>query len=673
MDVGGGEDVSRGEDCGGVKDGGRREDARGGEDDSGSGEDGSFRKDAGGEDDCGGGEVAGGEEDGGSGEDGGRRKVAGGEDGGGGEDDGGGEDGGCRKNVRGEDGGHREDVPCGKAIGADVAGRGDQSGRHEEVGDDCDTGAGICDVGDFLTGKVKLDTLTKSEKIKYLKNHRVPSKEKLITQKIKISAEKREKTLTFQISWLERFKWLVYSESVGGGLCKYCVLFPSSNADARISTKGVLVTRPFQNLAKAMGKDGVLQNHEELRYHKDAVEAGTTFIRSAANPTETLPYLVDRKKQNLYDQNFHALRCIVNAVIFCGKQNISLRGHRDDSSSTASNKGNFLAVLDLISEYDEGLKSHLETARHNATATSKTFQNEIIDIIGSYIRKKITKTLSNEDAVFSIIADEVTDKFANQELLSLCLRFVEMKDGKHHIKEAFLDFVHLERTTGKKIASAIKDSLVKHDLDIRKVRGQAYDGASCMSSARVGVQAEIKREAPLALYTHCSSHVLNLSIVAACKLPSIRNMIDVLDAVFLFFHYSPKRQRLLERVLEVFECESKVKKLKGLCKTRWVERHTCFETFMELYKFVVITLEAILDPSSFKEVYAESRAHDSNEAEVDMWSWDRDSRVRAQGMLTSLKSSDQIVAFCIAKNTLHVLKQIASKLQKRRMFMMRLP
>ncbi|VDI75124.1 Hypothetical predicted protein [Mytilus galloprovincialis] len=36
-----------------------------------------------------------------------------------------------------------------------------------------------------------------------------------------------------------------------------------------------------------------------------------------------------------------------------------------------------------------------------------------------------------------------------------------------------------------------------------------------MSSMRVGVQARIKKRAPLAMYVHCNSHVLNLCIAAA--------------------------------------------------------------------------------------------------------------------------------------------------------------
>ena len=39
-----------------------------------------------------------------------------------------------------------------------------------------------------------------------------------------------------------------------------------------------------------------------------------------------------------------------------------------------------------------------------------------------------------------------------------------------------------------------------------------------MSSGKDGVQAKIKEISPLALFTHCYAHCLNLSIAASCKL-----------------------------------------------------------------------------------------------------------------------------------------------------------
>ena len=53
--------------------------------------------------------------------------------------------------------------------------------------------------------------------------------------------------------------------------------------------------------------------------------------------------------------------------------------------------------------------------------TSKTTQNEIISIIADYIQEHTTKSLQLSTSVFSIIADEVTGKYDNKEILSICV------------------------------------------------------------------------------------------------------------------------------------------------------------------------------------------------------------------------------------------------------------
>ena len=201
----------------------------------------------------------------------------------------------------------------------------------------------------------------------------------------------------------------------------------------------------------------------------------------------------------------------------------------------------------------------------------KTTQNEIISIIADYIRERTTKSLQLSTSVFSIIADEVTVKYDNKEILSICVHFIEGE----YISEVFLDFVELTRT-GAHIAEAIMLSLAQNKVDILKCRGQAYNGAAAMSSERVGVLASIKVVCPLALYTDCRSHVLNLSIASACKVPQISSMVDVINETFRFFNNSPKQQRFFEHILDAFESDCTKSKLLALCRTRWVERHTCY-------------------------------------------------------------------------------------------------
>ena len=146
----------------------------------------------------------------------------------------------------------------------------------------------------------------------------------------------------------------------------------------------------------------------------------------------------------------------------------------------------------------------------------------------------------------------------------------------------------------RKILKSLSDPSIS--LDPSNIRGQAYDGASVMSSGKEGVQAKIKEISPLALFTHCYAHCLNLSIAASCKLSEVRNLVGLINEAYLFLNNSPKRQQLFGLTPKEYLPENSHSKLPGLCKTRWVERHTCLDLFLEMYELLVTFLDAVISP-----------------------------------------------------------------------------
>ena len=70
---------------------------------------------------------------------------------------------------------------------------------------------------------------------------------------------------------------------------------------------------------------------------------------------------------------------------------------------------------------NDTLREHLETGRKNAQYTSRIIHNEVIDVVAEYVRKENTRSLEDENAFFSIMADEVTDPHGKQEIMSVCL------------------------------------------------------------------------------------------------------------------------------------------------------------------------------------------------------------------------------------------------------------
>lgn len=115
-----------------------------------------------------------------------------------------------------------------------------------------------------------------------------------------------------------------------------------------------------------------------------------------------------------------------------------------------------------------------------------------------------------------------------------------------------------------------------------------------MSGSANGVQSLILKDQPLAFYTHCFSHSLSLCVAKACDVAAVRNMVGTVTSISWFMNGSAKRVSLLKEIISEADIEDhKKKKLKGLCETRWVEKHECFQTFDDLLVYIVQCLERL--------------------------------------------------------------------------------
>lgn len=125
------------------------------------------------------------------------------------------------------------------------------------------------------------------------------------------------------------------------------------------------------------------------------------------------------------EYNRRILRSIVSSAIFCGKQNIALRGHMESSTDkNCKNRGTFLALLDCGEAGDEIIAKHLREFARNAAYTSSTIQNNIIEVTMEYLRNQIISEIPEHAFFFTILADETTD-VSNTEQLYISIRFVD--------------------------------------------------------------------------------------------------------------------------------------------------------------------------------------------------------------------------------------------------------
>ena len=230
---------------------------------------------------------------------------------------------------------------------------------------------------------------------------------------------------------------------------------------------------------------------------------------------------------------------------------------------------------------------HLKTCSKNASYISKTSQNELICCCSKFIKDSLIKDIK-ESKFFSILADEASD-CSDQEQLSLVLRSVD-KDGE--IREEFLGYLHFELgLTGKALAETILTEIGNLTLDNNNCRGQGYDGAASVSGHINGLLADILRINEKAVYTHCYSHRLNLAVAASCSIQYVRNILDQIKELFFFFNFSEPRQKMLDLSIENHAPNCLKRKLKNVCRTRWVEQITGLDDFEDLYVSIVFCLE----------------------------------------------------------------------------------
>ena len=368
------------------------------------------------------------------------------------------------------------------------------------------------------------------------------------------------------------------------------------------------------------------------------------FRACIADNSKSIDVQLDSIVSKQVKLNSEKLIPIVEAIILCGRQNIALRGHRDDAKyidDESVNCGNLQAILGYLAKFGNNVlfQEHIATAPQHATYRSKTTQNEIINICGKMITEKVVDEIKRAK-FFSILADEAAD-VSNLEQLALVLRFV---DQSAKIREAFLGFFHCdEGLAGKDIANKLTSGIKNLGLQLSFCRGQGYDGAGNMAGKCIGASTLILKEYPKAAYVHCKSHVLNLCVASACTIQQVRNMMSHVRVVSEFFNAHQKRFSTLQQKIKNLVPSARHNHLIDVCRTRWVARIDGLSVFIEVFIAIVDSLETIKDNS------------DQN--------WSSDSVKDANGLFYATVSFELIVCLVIVSRLLEVTLPLTKQLQ----------
>jgi hypothetical protein len=447
---------------------------------------------------------------------------------------------------------------------------------------------GDCCVTDYLLTN-PFGRLSYPDKLKIAQSKRVGAMPKMI-----ITAKRGGKSNSnyhFHENLYEKYSWMCGSCKLNKMFCFPCLLF--SNSDCVWTKTGY---SDLGNLTNSSKKHVKTEKH--IRSVLCLIEFGAKkrIEESLGNS-----FKAHNKK---VDKNRKLMKRFIDAVIFLSRQELPFRGHNESRSS--ENRGNYVELLSLISNYDETLESHLENCGSSVnpafSGLSNAIQNALIHSIASLIRHKIKDDISKSDFV-SIIVDESPD-ISHREQMSFLFRYV----CKSSVVERFVGFFDCSSSrTALLLTEKILEIVDLYDCK-SKLIGQSYDNAAVMSGERGGVQKLIREKCPNVLFIPCYAHTLNLVLSRALeKIPDLKSFFGTINRIVRFFNKSSKRTNLLKKFAD--------RRMPGVSETRWVYHSRIVNVIDNCRPDIINTLNNILDNSD---------------------DWDSDSLSLAEGFLIKL-------------------------------------
>ena len=150
---------------------------------------------------------------------------------------------------------------------------------------------------------------------------------------------------------------------------------------------------------------------------KESMSKLEDFKARFSNPDLTVSFSFDNERQQMIESNTEILRWVIEVIITCGKQCLSLRSHREKTRDI--NSGNFLAILRLLGKTNQTLKEHLDNPiARNTQYLSPQIHNKIIGIIAYNVLQRDLIDEVKKAKFFTILADEI--EIHHVEQLPIC-------------------------------------------------------------------------------------------------------------------------------------------------------------------------------------------------------------------------------------------------------------
>ncbi|KAL1279398.1 hypothetical protein QQF64_026071 [Cirrhinus molitorella] len=225
---------------------------------------------------------------------------------------------------------------------------------------------------------------------------------------------------------------------------------------------------------------------------------------------------------------------------------LPLRGDREtfDSEEDCIAAGLFAKLFKYTKEKDKYLADTASHIPQNAKYTSKSIQNEVIEILASMVLKKIQQKYDTADsAAFCLKSDGTRDR-CNIENLSILIRFVCNGVPEEHL----IGLLELQQLNAEYITTEILQHLSETGFSADNILSVLFRGG-----VQAILQQRLGRHIP---YIHCYNHQLHLSVIHTIQSePCAKRFFDLSGSLYSFFRHHFVCQRhscpYLKRLLEI--------------------------------------------------------------------------------------------------------------------------
>jgi hypothetical protein len=179
-----------------------------------------------------------------------------------------------------------------------------------------------------------------------------------------------DKNRRFSSIYFKEHDWIEYSVRYDAVYCYACRHFGGIS----LFKGGKEGKKAFIDVGFSKWKDmkALFNQHNVSARHRSSMVSWTEWKAISSKEAESIASRISTTRSTEILENRNHVKALLRATSFLGRQGLAFRGH--DETETSDNKGNFVELMETLSEGDSNLKLKME--RSYGHYMSHVYQND---------------------------------------------------------------------------------------------------------------------------------------------------------------------------------------------------------------------------------------------------------------------------------------------------------